>query len=117
MPQKGSSVALLLASVVVAVLVSIVVDSVSVASVVTAAPAVAVSSVVEFALAATDAAVSVPIMAAKAASSTSDSAMVFLSIFFHLLFVLKQALPKRLLNDFSKFNPKMPQFSPKFLQN
>jgi hypothetical protein len=115
MPQNGSSVALLLASVVVAVLVSVVVDPVSVASVVTAVSAVAVFSVVEFALAATDAAVSVPIMAAKAVSSTSVSAMVFLSIFFHLL--QKQAMPKRLLNDFSKFNPRIPQLSPKFLQN
>jgi hypothetical protein len=55
--------------------------------------AVLASEAVEPVSAASDVAASPPITAAKAVSSTSVSAIVFLSISFHLLFVLKQRCP------------------------
>jgi hypothetical protein len=55
--------------------------------------AVLASEAVEPVSAASDVAASLPITAAKAVSSISVSAIVFLSISFHLLFVLKQRCP------------------------
>jgi hypothetical protein len=72
MPQNGNSVTLRLGSEVVAVLAS---------------------EAVVFVPAASDVAASPPITAAKAVSSASAIAVVFLSIFFHLLFVLKDHCP------------------------
>ena len=93
MPQSGRSVTLLLSSDVAAVLASEAVEPVSAASDVAASCAVVVPEVVELVPAANDVAASPPITAAKAVSSTSVSAIVFLSISFHLLFVLKQRCP------------------------
>jgi hypothetical protein len=93
MPQNGNSVTLLFRSEVAAVLASEAVEPVSAASDVAASSAVVVPVVVEFVPAASDVAASPPITAAKAVSSTSASAAFFLSISFHLLFVLKQRCP------------------------
>jgi hypothetical protein len=72
MPQNGNSVTLLLGSEVAAALAS---------------------EAVEFVPATSDVAASPPITAAKAVRSASAIAVVFLSIFFHLLCVLKERCP------------------------